>query len=132
MNKPKLTVKQQRFVDFYDGNATDAARKAGYANPRQAGARTLSNVVISDLIKKREKKRNGNAIMTRLERQVFWTNMVLNAEKDSDKLKASELLGRSEADFTDKIKDDSDPKEMEMTGPLGALLGKVYVKSKDS
>ena len=25
-----LTVKQQRFIDFYDGNATQAAEKAGY------------------------------------------------------------------------------------------------------
>lgn len=29
--------------------------------------------------------------------------MTKEAEKDSDKLKASELLGRSEADFTDKL-----------------------------
>lgn len=30
-----LTVKQQRFVDFYieTGNATEAARKAGYKKP---------------------------------------------------------------------------------------------------
>ncbi|MDZ4243839.1 MAG: hypothetical protein U1C57_01910, partial [Candidatus Doudnabacteria bacterium] len=42
------------------------------------------------------------SIMSKQERQEFWTAMTKTAEKDSDKLKASELLGRSCADFIDK------------------------------
>lgn len=45
-----LTYKQRLFVSAYlgeaNGNATEAARIAGYGTPRQSGARALSNVVI--------------------------------------------------------------------------------------
>ena len=99
----KFTVKQQRFIDFYDGNASDAALKAGYSKKTAPfiGAENLKKPKILQAIINREKKRNESTIMSREERQVFWTKMALNSEKDSDKLKASELLGRSEADFTD-------------------------------
>ncbi len=44
--KRKLTVKQQWFVDLYDGNATDTAQKAGYqsndATLRSVGAENLT------------------------------------------------------------------------------------------
>ena len=39
----------------------------------------------------------------RSERKKFWSDIMDTAEKTGDRLKASELLGRSEADFTDKI-----------------------------
>ena len=112
MSKPgptkehKFTVKQQRFIDFYDGNATEAARKAGYKGNdntlKQVGSENLAKPYISSAIKNREEKRSKSTIMSREERQEFWTKMALNSKKkDSDRLKASELLGRSEADFTD-------------------------------
>lgn len=98
----KLTIKQQRFIDFYDGNATEAARKAGYKHPNIQSARLLVNVSILTAIKKREEKRNKSVIATREERQAFWTKVLYDkVSKMSDRLKASELLGRSEADFTD-------------------------------
>ena len=102
----KFTVKQQRFIDFYDGNATEAARKAGYKGNdntlKQVGSENLAKPYISSAIKNREEKRSKSTIMSREERQEFWTKMALNSKKkDSDRLKASELLGRSEADFTD-------------------------------
>jgi len=37
-------------------------------------------------------------------RKKFWSDMMVLAEKDGDKLKASELLGRSEADFSDTLR----------------------------
>lgn len=50
-NPDKLTTKQELFVAAYlgaaHGNATEAARMAGYAVPRQEGARLLSNAVIA-------------------------------------------------------------------------------------
>lgn len=45
----KLTPKRQRFVDLYPAvsfNGTEAARQAGYANPRREAARLLSNADI--------------------------------------------------------------------------------------
>ena len=42
-----LSLKQQRFVSFYlgqsKGNQTDAARRAGYKQPRMAGSRLMTN-----------------------------------------------------------------------------------------
>lgn len=100
--KPKFTIKQQRFIDFYDGNATKAARKAGYKHPKQSGAENLSKLYMQEALQNREKKRNKSKIADREERQAFWTESMRNDSADiQDRHKASELLGRSEADFTD-------------------------------
>jgi len=48
--------------------------------------------------------KNGIIIKTRAERQQFWSNMMDNAQDDTAKLRASELLGKSEADFIDVVK----------------------------
>lgn len=102
----KLTIKQKRFVEAYTGNATRAALEAGYSQKTAyaIGQENLKKPIIAQAIKKREDKRLGKHIATREERQRFWSKMMENADRDGDKLKASELLGRSEADFTDKIK----------------------------
>jgi len=107
-NKPTkerpLTIKQQRFIDFYDGNATEAALKAGYSKKTAPfiGAENLKKPKIAQAIQNREQKRNGKHIATREERQLFWTEGMNDVTLDiKDRHKASELLGRSEADFTD-------------------------------
>jgi len=50
-----LNYRQQRFLDAYlvSGNGSDAATKAGYAKPRQAAVRLLTNVYIAAEIKSR-------------------------------------------------------------------------------
>ncbi len=119
-----LTVKQQRFVDYYDGNATQAAEKAGYKNPRSMGSENLTKPDIQHALKTRENRRREGHIADREERQAFWTKILRGKEtqpavvgtdgegnsivtdippKMTDRLKASELLGKSEADFTDKL-----------------------------
>jgi len=137
----KLTPKQQRFVDFYDGNATGAARKAGYKNPERSGKQNVRLRTIAEAIKSRETERSAPLIADREERQEFWTECLRLDVKDLvdekgalleahklnkagriiqsikttsnggkttveykvlDRLKASELLGRSEADFIDR------------------------------
>jgi hypothetical protein len=100
-----LTTKQQKFVDAYCGNATDAARLAGYAVPRDAGAANLKNPVIAQAIKARQDEEARPVIATRQTRQKFWSETMQNKKIDyKHRLKASELLGRSEADFTDNLK----------------------------
>ena len=108
MSKPKptkeykFTVKQQRFIDFYDGNASEAARKAGYKHPRHSGNENLTKVNILEAIQNREEKRNKSTIADRQERQEFWTEFMRDKDiTPQERFKASELLGRSEADFTD-------------------------------
>lgn len=98
----KLTNKQQKFVEAYFGNATEAARIAGYAHPMQAGERVLRNVEIQKAIKDREKPERNARIASREDRQEFWTDTMLNPEQSmKDRLRASELLGKAGADFID-------------------------------
>lgn len=123
MPKPKLTFKQQRFVDAYVGNATDAARKAGYKGNyntlHSVGVENLQKPSIIQAIRNREQPKQKKLIADRAERQTLWTNILrkeltrIQSLPDGSKievtpdfkeiLKASELLGRSEADFTDKL-----------------------------
>ena len=109
----KLTTKQARFVDAYCGNATEAALVAGYSPKTAAfiGAENLKKPKISAAIKERETQRNAPLIATREERQAFWTKIMNSqSEETRDRLKASELLGKSEADFTEKREVDMNAK----------------------
>jgi len=104
--KKGLNDRQLRFVQVYNGNATEAAKKAGYS-PKTAysqGQRLLKKDEIRSAIGIREVRASIRSIMTREERQEFWSK-VANNEQESmkERLKASELLGRSQADFTDKV-----------------------------
>lgn len=102
--KNKLTVKQRRFVELYNGNATEAAIGAGYS-PKTAysqGQRLLKHVEVGKVITNREDKRVSGHIASREERQKFWTDKMHAAEKEADQLRASELLGRSEGDFIER------------------------------
>ncbi len=103
-----LTAKQQAFVDAYAGNATDAARKAGYsgndATLRQVGHENMMKPDIAAAIAARQEPARTARIATREQRQVFWSETMLDPEVPlSDRLRASELLGKSEADFLTKI-----------------------------
>lgn len=108
MAKGKLTAKQQVFVDCYAGNASEAARQAGYKNPGLAGYENMKKHVIQKAIACRNDKEQDFQIATRQQRQEFWSGIMFETVQDNgkpptlkDRLKASELLGRSEADFTD-------------------------------
>lgn len=103
----KLSDKQQRFIDAYCGNATDAARKAGYKGNdvtlRAVGRENLAKPYIHKAIREREEARREPLIADRKARQTFWTETMQDSDGDmKDRLKASELLGRSEADFTER------------------------------
>lgn len=102
----KLTAKQRRFVDAYDGNATAAALAAGYSarTAQRMGSENLSKPLIATAIRARERARTSPLIATREERQSFWTATMRDESAEMrDRLKASELLGKSEADFIDKV-----------------------------
>jgi phage terminase small subunit len=108
MSARELTARQRKFVELYEGNGTDAARKAGYKGSDNTLAQTardlLSNPHISHLINSRQAKVLKKHIATREERQAFWTDVMGDtAEEMSARLKASELLGKSQADFVQKV-----------------------------
>lgn len=103
-----MTPKQQAFVEYYaaSGNATDAARKAGYKNPRSVGCENLTKPDIQQALASCIGKVSQSRIATVQERQEFWTS-ILRGEDDEadmrDRLKASELLGKCQGDFLDRI-----------------------------
>ena len=112
----KLTPKQRLFVQYYCGNATDAARKAGY----KGNDNTLSIVGFENLrkhnvqaaIQARQEMEERPEVANRQDRQKFWSEVMSSAEVDmKDRLKASELLGKSEGDFLDRIKLSGDATE---------------------
>ena len=127
----KLTTKQQRFVDLYDGNGYEAAKKAGYNGSYDVLAHiaedNLKKVHIAEAIANREKKRNNLNIAIRAERQAFWTRVARGEElqkvvigtgenkqlveippKMADRLRASELLGKSEGDFIERRREEGE------------------------
>jgi phage terminase small subunit len=109
MSEIKLTEKQRRFVDAYmgeaKGNGTEAARVAGY----RGSDSTLGAVAHENLKKPKiaaaiqERVDADPMIATREDRQRFWTDTMKDTGEDmKHRLKASELLGKSQADFIDR------------------------------
>ncbi len=101
-----LTSKQQKFVDYYKGDATAAAVYAGYSKKtaRDIGCENMKKPRIIKAIRDREAEPRKKTIATRHKRQEFWSLTMDDKEIEiQHRLKASELLGKSEADFTDRI-----------------------------
>ena len=102
-----LTEKQRRFCEAFSangGNALNAGREAGYANPESQSSRLLENVRICKALEDLRKSSTSSAIMTREERQSMWSQIARDkAEQTKDRLKAAELLGKSQADFIERV-----------------------------
>ena len=103
-----MTHRQELFIQEYltSLNATQAAIKAGYSSKTaySQGQRLLKNVEVLQAINKVMNERKSTLIATREQRQEFWTSVMLDTDTAmKDRLKASELLGKSEGDFTDKV-----------------------------
>lgn len=89
----------------------------------------MRNVEIKEAIHLREQERLCEAIASRTERQRFWSSIMRNAEeKTTDRLKASELLGRSECDFSDRVNIDG---SVDIAMGLACLLQEVAPSDRD-
>jgi hypothetical protein len=120
--KKILTVKQRRYVDCFDGDIKRSAEKAGisYVYAKELHAKTCYAYVM-EYIQNINDNQSSRNIATRQERQEFWTKVLNGTEKFevvvgsgetqkvvelpakmADRLKASELLGRSFADFVER------------------------------
>jgi len=98
-----FTVKQQRLIDCYAGDIKEAAKKAkiSYGYARQL--LTKSNILAA-IQNRQETEVRPKDIANRQERQAFWTKIMRDRKEETkDQLKASELLGKSEADFTENL-----------------------------
>lgn len=106
-----LSERERRFVDAYMGpaygNASEACRLAGYSIKAATvqGARMLAKASIQSAIAERVKA--DPTIATRDERQRLWSDIafgrgVYSEAALKDRLRASELLGKSQADFVER------------------------------
>lgn len=104
----KLNVRQKDFCEFYvaSGNATEAAMKAGYSET-YSKTRTnvlLQNVEICRYINELQEKTKTSRIMTAIERREFLTSMIKDgAVKDTDRLKALDILNKMDGEYTQKV-----------------------------
>ena len=102
-----MTSKQQVFVMEYmnDFNATRAAQAAGYSKRTaySIGQENLKKPEIRQAIDAAMTEKKNQLIATREQRQQFWTAVMNDGEQDmKHRLRASELLGKSFGDFTEK------------------------------
>lgn len=123
MSAKKLSIGEKKFINAYNGNVKETAEslKLSYGYCRKL----MTQEYILDGIRKREEKltEKSPAIATRRERQEFWTGVMNGTIKEKktialdngetldvefepamrDRLKAAELLGKSNADFTENL-----------------------------
>ena len=101
-----LTEKQKKFIDYYieTGNATESCRLAGYRgnNLDRLGHENLRK--LEKYIKPSINELDLTRTATLEEIFEFWTNIIRDDEtKTSDKLRASELLAKSQGAFIERV-----------------------------
>lgn len=109
----RMTPKQKAFADYYIecGNATEAARKAGYKQPHVQGSQNLEKLSVSTYIENRLKQIESDRIATADEVLRYLTSVMRGETKDQfgldaslqDRNKAAEMLGKRYRLFTDKV-----------------------------
>lgn len=104
----KLNARQKAFCEYYVacGNATEAAIKAGYKekNARFVGCENLTKANIKEYIEELQQKAQTSRIMSAIERREFLTKMMLKEDaKDTDRLKALDILNKMDGEYTEKV-----------------------------
>ena len=131
-SRDALTERERRFIELYmgrcRGNATQAAVEAGYAKRSAASiaSENLKKPKIRRAIEQRIKR--DPKVKDRVKLQEFWSSVVDGEghwilARLRDRLKASELLGRSHAMFTDRHEVEAGDNLLELLRQAG-LAGK--------
>lgn len=87
----ELTPKQKAFADEYliCGNATEAARKAGYKQPHVQGSQNLEKLSVSSYIAERQKQIESSRIADVKEVMEFYSAVMRGEVKDQFDMDAS-------------------------------------------
>ena len=130
----KLTPKQKAFADYYIelGNATEAARRAGYKKPNVQGSQNLEKLSIKSYIQERIKALDEKRIAKGEEVLQYLTKVMRGEEKDQfgldpslqDRTKAAELLGKRYRLFVDKVEQKVDA-TVNSTAKLDSILNQL-------
>lgn len=132
----KLTEKQTKFVDYYietGGNATEAARRAGYKKPNPQGCENLAKPSVKSAIDARLAELKSQRTADATEVLEYLTAVLRGQQEDEtivvegvgnggsrarrmnvkvatrDRNKAAELLGRVYGIYNDKLKLENAP-----------------------
>ena len=134
-----LTMETDAYVNAYDGNIEQAADIAGlsYEYCRRL-MMDITNphiepmaIKVQEAIKNRHKQAQNAIIATRQERQALWTEFLNNAElSPTDRMRASELLGKSEGDFID-LKADVTPQSLADIAAITQSRRRKAIESKE-
>jgi len=123
-----LTARQKKFIEVFDGNATQSAIKAGYSpvGAHTAGYRLLQTTEVVRAIAERDKYRINNQIAERDERMKFLTEVMRDPSYDMvHRLKASELLSKMSGDFSSGI-------DLDVEANLGVVILPDVVERQDT
>ncbi|KKM05812.1 hypothetical protein LCGC14_1750360 [marine sediment metagenome] len=107
MTERPLTNKRIHFCAEYTTNGHNASQAYKTAFPRVVsgwnahGARLIAKDSIKQEISRIEAEYKAEYVADRQERQHFWTQTMKTAPNMNDRLRASELLGKSQCDFID-------------------------------
>ena len=107
MAKKNLTQMQKLFCEEYvkTGEIKQSALNAGYSKDFACSkaCKLLEKPLVKDYIKLLNKKTDKNNIMSIEEIQRFWTQTIQNEDESlPNRLRASDLLTRSQGGFIDK------------------------------
>lgn len=154
----KLTPKQKAFAEHYieTGNATEAARKAGYKgkNLNRIASENLSKLDIKNYIDEKMKELEDQRIAKADEVLKYLTRVIRGEETEQvvvtenigdfmsearvvskelsakDKIKAAELLGKRYRLFVDKIENNTNL-SVNSTAKLDSILGQLKERNKN-
>lgn len=111
--RKKLSFLESIFIEAYTGNAAETAEfmtAQGISITAGTCSKMSNRPHVIEEIRRREEEgkfpgpERKELIANRQERQIFWTQIMMDSEAQlKDRLKASELLGRSACDFSDKL-----------------------------
>lgn len=131
MKDIKLTIKQRRFCELYveTGNGTqsyiDARYKASSRKVAEANSRRLlANERVQEYIELLNKKILDESIANMVEVKQFWTRFIREANfEDKDRLKASELIAKTNGAFIDKVEHSGDINVLDKSKLIDKYLG---------
>ena len=103
----KLNARQKKFAELYaaSGNAAQSAIGAGYSSKtaNHSVRQLLGNIGIQKYLEELTKVAEDGRIATITELREFWTATLREGDNDyKDRLKASELLGKSMGAFLER------------------------------
>lgn len=110
----ELSAKWKKFIAAYDGDVPAACSISGIAEnyayrKMRTDPRIMEQIRIrteqeTEQISTERKTKHDHVIATRQDRQDFWTEVMQDKDENmTHRLRAAELLGKSEADFTEKV-----------------------------